>query len=447
MLIPNANKSSQFSDNLGYEVTMKDVLAVILGGGQGTRLFPLTQERSKPAVPLGGKYRLIDVAVSNCLNSDVIRIFVLTQFNSASLNQHISRTYRFSAFSDGFVEILAAEQTPDNQNWYQGTADAVRQNLQHFTVPKSKYILVLSGDHLYRMDYREFLARHKATKANVTIAVTPVSEEDASSFGLLKTDTTGRIVEFAEKPTGDALQAMRVDTTRFGLTPEEALKRPYLASMGIYLFDHKVLETTLLEHKDSVDFGREIIPAALHQYNVQAFLFNGYWEDIGTIGAFYRANMDMAKTLPKFNLYDANAPVYTRPRFLPGTKMRGCQVRDSLICDGCIINEAVIEQSIIGIRCRINSGTWIEQTLIMGAEYYQSLEELEKDREQGIPWIGIGDATIIRRAIIDTNARIGSNVRILNEQGLKHFDGPNYYIREGVVIIPKNTIIPNGTVI
>ncbi len=426
---------------------MRDVFAVILGGGQGTRLFPLTQERSKPAVPLGGKYRLIDIPVSNCINSDIIKMYVLTQFNSASLNHHISRTYRFSAFSDGFVEILAAEQTPENVSWFQGTADAVRQNLRHFTDPSGKLMLILSGDHLYRMDYRDFVARHRATKADVSVSVIPVVEKEASEFGLLKADSSGRIIEFAEKPQGDALKAMRVDTTVFGLTSEEALERPYLASMGIYIFNRPFLEKLLNENSSYVDFGKDIIPAVIKDYNVQAFLFDGYWEDIGTISAFYRANLDMTGILPKFNFFDANAPIYTRPRYLPATKMRGCKVREAIISDGCIINEAYIERSIIGLRCRIGGGTRIENTMIMGSEVYQSLEELDRDRRNGIPWVGIGEGTIIRKSIIDSNARIGSNVRILNEKGLVHHDGDNYYIREGIVIVAKNATIPDGTVI
>lgn len=426
---------------------MKDVFAVILGGGQGSRLFPLTQERSKPAVPLGGKYRLIDIPVSNCINSDIIKIYVLTQFNSASLNHHISRTYRFSAFSDGFVEILAAEQTPENVSWFQGTADAVRQNLRHFTDASGKYVLILSGDHLYRMDYRDFVGRHRTTKADITVSVIPVTEKEASEFGLLKTDAEGRIIEFAEKPKGEALQAMRVDTTSFGLTPEEAKEKPYLASMGIYVFNRPFLENLLHENASYVDFGKDIIPLATKDYNVQAFLFDGYWEDIGTISAFYRANLDMTSILPKFNFFDANAPIYTRPRFLPATKMRGCKVREAIISEGCIINEAYIERSIIGLRCRIGGGTRIENTMLMGAEFYQSLEELDRDRRNSIPWVGIGEGSIIRNAIVDANARIGSNVRITNEKGITNHDGDNYYIREGIVIIPKNATILDGTVI
>jgi glucose-1-phosphate adenylyltransferase len=426
---------------------MRDVLAVILGGGQGSRLFPLTKERSKPAVPLGGKYRLIDIPVSNCINSDVIKIFVLTQFNSASLNHHISRTYRFSGFSDGFVEILAAEQTPENPNWFQGTADAVRQNLRHFSDPQTNLILILSGDHLYRMDYREFVRRHDETEADVTVSVTPVAETDASSFGLLKTDDSGRIIEFSEKPKGEALKEMRVDTTAFGLTPEEAEERPYLASMGIYIFNKQILAKLLMEDELRFDFGREVLPAAIKEHNVQAYLFNGYWEDIGTISAFYRANLDMTSVLPKFNLFDTRAPIYTRPRFLPGTKMRGCEIRDSIISEGCIINDAYIDQSIVGIRCRIGGGTRIEHSLVMGADYYQSLGELDRDRRNKMPWIGVGEGTVIRNAIIDKNARVGSNVRILNERGLDEFDGNDYYIRDGIVIVPKSTIIADGTVI
>jgi len=374
-------------------------------------------------------------------------MYVLTQFNSASLNHHISRTYRFSAFSDGFVEILAAEQTPENVSWFQGTADAVRQNLRHFTDPTGKLILILSGDHLYRMDYRDFVARHRATKADVSVSVIPVVEKEASEFGLLKADSEGRIIEFAEKPKGKALEAMKVDTTSFGLTREEAQERPYLASMGIYIFNRPFLEKLLHENTNYVDFGKDIIPAVIKDYNVQAFLFDGYWEDIGTISAFYRANLDMTGILPKFNFFDADAPIYTRPRYLPATKMRGCKIREAIIADGCIINEAYIERSIIGLRCRIGGGTRIENTMIMGSEVYQSLEELDRDRRNGIPWVGIGEGTVIRKAIIDSNARIGSNVRILNEKGLIHHDGENYYIREGIVIVAKNATIPDGTVI
>jgi glucose-1-phosphate adenylyltransferase len=424
----------------------KETLALILGGGQGTRLFPLTYHRSKPAVPLGGKYRLIDITVSNCIHSDVTKIFVLTQFNSASLNRHIARTYRFSAFSDGFVEILAAEQTSENKNWFQGTADAVRQVMMHIQDIRPDYVLILSGDHLYQMDYRDFIQHHEETNADVTLSVIPVDDSRASSFGLLKTNDDGQVVEFREKPPADQLAPMQVDTTRLGLAPEDAARRPYLASMGVYIFKYDVMRE-LLKNEKYVDFGGEVIPAAIKSYNVQAFLFDGHWEDIGTIKSFYQANLDLTSIVPKFNLFDADAPIYTRARFLPATKMMDCQVRDSLISEGSILNRCLIDHSIIGIRSRIESYSRIEHTLVMGADFYQTLDELEMERRQGLPWMGIGENTVIRRAIVDKNVRIGSNVRILNEAGHENYDGENYYIREGIVVIPKGAIITDGTVI
>jgi glucose-1-phosphate adenylyltransferase len=424
----------------------KQILSLILGGGVGARLFPLTKERSKPAVPLGGKYRLIDITVSNCINSGLHHIFVLTQFNSASLNRHITRTYRFSRFSDGFVEILAAEQTPENKNWFQGTADAVRQVMVHVRDFDPSHVLILSGDHLYQMDYRKFINRHLEKNADVTVSVIPTDESRASSFGLLKTDNEGRIVEFREKPPADQLEAMRVDTTRLGLSQDEAQRRPFIASMGVYLFTYDALRE-LLKDDQYKDFGSEVIPSAIGAYNVQAYLFNGYWEDIGTISSFYQANLELAAVMPKFNLFDADAPIYTRPRFLPGTKFVDCEIKDSLISDGCILNRVTISHSMIGIRSRIESGSKLEHTLMMGADYYQSLQELSDDRQQGFPWIGIGEDTIIRKAIIDKNVRIGSNVRILNEAGHEYLDGDNYHIREGIVVIPKGATITDGTII
>ncbi len=424
----------------------KKILSLILGGGVGARLFPLTKERSKPAVPLGGKYRLIDITVSNCINSGLHYIYVLTQFNSASLNRHIARTYRFSRFSDGFVEILAAEQTPENKNWFQGTADAVRRVMMHIRDFDPSYVLILSGDHLYQMDYRKFITRHLEKDADVTVSVIPTDEPRASSFGLLKTDDAGKIVEFREKPPPDQLDAMRVDTTKLGLSPDEAERRPFIASMGVYLFKYAVLRE-LLNVERYKDFGSEVIPAAIGSNNVQAFLFNGFWEDIGTISSFYQANLDLASVMPKFNLFDADAPIYTRPRYLPGTKFADCEIKDSLISDGCILNRATIKHCVIGIRSRIESGSRIEHTLMMGADYYQSLQELADDRQHGLPWMGIGENTTISNAIIDKNVRIGSNVRILNEAGREHFDGDNYYIREGIVVIPKGATITDGTVI
>lgn len=431
-------------------VVGRNLLALILGGGAGSRLFPLTQRRSKPAVPLGGKYRLVDIPISNCINSDVIKIFVLTQYNSASLNRHIARTYRFSQFSDGFVEILAAEQTPDSPQWFQGTADAVRQVLPHIEDWQVETLLILSGDHLYRMDYRDFLRRHHETNADVTISVVPCAPEAASGFGLLKTNPEGRILEFKEKPKGEALEEMRVDTSAsFGLSGAEAAERPYLASMGIYVFKYDVLERLLNENPNWLDFGREIIPEAIKRHNVQAFLFKGYWEDIGTISAFYKANLDMTSPLPKFNFFDAESPIYTRARYLPGSKVENCHVRDSIIGDGSIINGAEIAGSIVGVRCRIANGARIEASFLMGADYYQSIEDMRADIATGIPPIGIGENTLIRHAIVDKNARIGSHVRLLNEHNLEHLDRPDegYYIRDHIIIVPKNSIVMDSTVI
>src|ERR1700730_6116737 len=426
-----------------------NLLAVILGGGAGSRLFPLTRDRSKPAVPLGGKYRLVDVPISNCINSDVIRMFVLTQYNSASLNKHIATTYRFSPFADGFVEILAAEQTPESGQWFQGTADAVRQVLPHIRDWRIDTLLILSGDHLYRMDYRKFLARHYETNADITISVIPIIPDSASEFGLLKTDSAGRVIEFRETPTGEAPEAMRVDTTSLGLSVADADARPYLASMGIYVFKYDRLEEVLAEDKSRLDFGKEVIPGSIHNYNVQAFLFNDYWQDIGTIAAFYKANLDMTTALPPFNLFDAEAPMFTRARYLPPSKINDCEIRNSIISEGCIINGAKISNSVIGLRSRIGEGTQIEASYIMGADYYQTLEDMMGDRGANRPRLGVGRGTIIRRAIIDKNARIGANVRLLNEAGIEEADGPNggYYIRDRIIIVPKNGLIPDGTVV
>jgi glucose-1-phosphate adenylyltransferase len=429
-------------------MAVQKVLALILGGGAGQRLYPLTRQRAKPAVPLGGKYRLIDIPVSNCINSDMLRILILTQYNSASLNRHIARTYRFSRFTNGFVEILAAEITPERPDWFQGTADAVRQSLHHLDDYKGDTILVLSGDHLYRMDYRDFIARHVETGADVTISMTAARAEEASEFGLVKTDDTGRIIEFSEKPKGEALDLMKVDTTTLGLSIEQAAQRPFLASMGIYVFRKEVLRTLLLEEMpEAVDFGKEIIPGTLSRYNVQGHLFDGYWEDIGTIGAFYRANIEMTLPLPPFNVFDAEAPMYTRPRYLPGSKLLDCHIQSSIITEGCIINGATITDSVIGIRSRIEHGSRLDGVLMMGADFYQNLDELQADINRGYPRIGVGPNCLIRRAIIDKNARIGSGVQILNEAHEKVHDGDGYFIRDAIVIVPKSGVILDGTVI
>ena len=426
----------------------RNVLAVVLGGGAGTRLFPLTKERSKPAVPLGGKYRLIDIPVSNCINSDVTKIFVLTQYNSASLNRHIARTYRFSQFADAFVEILAAELTPESPQWFQGTADAVRQVLPHINDWGIDTLLILSGDHLYRMDYRTFLARHYETDADVTVSVIPCRRDVASDFGLLKTDSSGRIIEFREKPKGEALDAMQVDTMALGLSQEDARTRPFLASMGIYVFKYDRLIEFLAKDPGAMDFGREIIPAAIRLGQVQGYMFDGYWEDIGTIDAFYEANLNMTSPIPQFNFFDADAPIYTRARYLPPSKLHNCEVTDSILSEGCIINGATIKRSVIGLRSRIDKGTRIEESILMGADYYQSIEEMQKETAQDIPHIGIGSNTVIRRAIIDKNARIGSNVRLVNESAVENADGPegSYYIRDRIIIVPKNATVKDGTI-
>ena len=427
----------------------RKLLAVILGGGAGTRLFPLTQQRSKPAVPLGGKYRLVDVAISNCINSDVLRMFVLTQYNSASLNRHIAQTFRFSQFSDGFVEIIAAEQTPDSPQWFQGTADAVRQVMPHILDWGIDTLLILSGDHLYRMDYRQFLARHYETNADVTVSVIPCDIQSASEFGLLKIDQDGRITEFKEKPKGDDLLSMKVDTTSLGLEASDAERRPFLASMGIYVFKFDKLQSLLKQDPGWVDFGREIIPGAIVSGNVQAFMFDGYWEDIGTIAAFYRANLDLTSKIPKFNLFDAEAPVYTRARYLPPSKIEDTEIRDSIISDGCIITGAKITNCVVGLRSRLSQGVQIESSYMMGADAYQTLDDMRADSINGLPRVGIGEGTIVRRAIIDKNARIGSGARLINEAGVMEADGEggSYFIRDGIILIPKNAVIKDGIVI
>jgi glucose-1-phosphate adenylyltransferase len=427
----------------------ENVVAVILGGGAGTRLFPLTKERAKPAVPLGGKYRLIDVPVSNCINSGITQIFVLTQFNSASLNRHIARTYRFSSFSTGFVEVLAAEQRIDSPEWFQGTADAVRQMIPHIRDWRINTVLILSGDHLYRMDYRKFLARHFETKADITVSVIPCRPDEAEGFGLLKADADGRIVEFKEKPKGDALESMRVDTTKFGLDEEESERRPFLASMGIYVFNYERLIEFLKEDEKRVDFGKEIIPSAIEKYNVQAHLFKNYWEDIGTIRAFYDANLDLAAPLPKFNFFDTDAPIYTRSRYLPPSKIHNCDIDNSMISEGCILNGVYARSSIFGLRSRVDKGARIENSIIMGSDFFESIDEIQKNVNQQKPHIGIGGNTIVRRAIIDKNARIGNNVQLVNKDNVETSDGENgcYYIREGIIIVPKNATIADGTIV
>ncbi len=419
---------------------MQGILAVVLGGGRGQRLFPLTKFRSKPAVPLGGKYRLVDIPISNCLNSGINRIFVLTQFNSASLNKHVAHTYKFDMFSGGFVDILAAEQTPDSSRWYQGTADAVRQSIKHF-LPHGDtgLVVILSGDQLYQMDLRELIQFHKESEADITVAAKPVSGGSASGLGILKAQRNGRVTAFREKPGPEELSEVQSDNALDNT-------RPYLANMGIYVFQTKFL-IDLLNESDAVDFGKELIPQSVDKYKVFCHLFDGYWEDVGTIRSFFEANLALTNSLPDFNFYDIQMPVYTHPRNLPSSKLNNCDVHQSVIADGCILNGADIKHSIIGVRSRIGGGTTVKHSIIMGADRYETFEQVEENKEKKINNIGIGNHCTIINAILDKDVRIGDNVSIINAHNLQEKDGANYYIRDGVIIIPKGAWISNGTVI
>ncbi|MDA0672372.1 MAG: glucose-1-phosphate adenylyltransferase [Cyanobacteria bacterium] len=429
---------------------MKRVLAIILGGGAGTRLYPLTKFRAKPAVSLAGKYRLIDIPVSNCINSEIYKIYVLTQFNSASLNRHIARAYMFSQFSEGFAEVLAAQQTPESPSWFQGTADAVRKYLWLFESWDVDEFLILSGDHLYRMDYSLFVERHRSTNADITLSVVPIEEKTASSFGLMKIDGSGRVVDFYEKPKGDALRQMQVDTTTLGLTAEEAKAKPYIASMGIYVFKKQVLVDLLRRNLEQTDFGKEIIPSSAKDYNVQAYLFDGYWEDIGTMEAFYHANLALTiQPQPPFSFYHEDAPIYTRSRYLPPSKLLDCHVTESIIGEGCILKNCQVNHSVIGLRQRIHENCVIQDALLMGADYYEPMSESSRHLTRGKIPIGIGEGTTIRRAIIDKNARIGRNVQIVNKENIEEAEREDlgFYIRSGIVVVLKNAVIPDGMVI
>jgi len=431
---------------------VKRVLAIILGGGAGTRLYPLTKLRAKPAVPLGAKYRLIDIPISNCINSEIQRIYVLTQFNSASLNRHIARTYHLAGagFSQGFVEVLAAQQTPESPSWFEGTADAVRKYLWLLAEWDVDQYLILSGDHLYRMNYADFIHRHRETKADITISVVPMDESRAFDFGLMKIDKSGRVTAFSEKPQGDSLNSMRVDTTVLGLTPDEAKNSPYIASMGIYVFEKQIMHDLLSRAPVRTDFGREILPDALSGQNVQAYLFNDYWEDIGTIEAFYNANLALTEQPdPPFSFYDEKAPIYTRPRYLPPTKLLDSRVTESMLGEGCILKECTVKRSVIGIRSRIETGCIIDHALLMGSDYYESPTERLQNLESGKIPLGVGANTTIRKAIIDKNARIGRNVRITNNEGIVEAtrEDLGFVIQNGIVVIIKNATIPDGMVI
>lgn len=431
---------------------MKKVLAIILGGGAGTRLYPLTKLRAKPAVPLGAKYRLIDIPISNCINSEIQKIYVLTQFNSASLNRHITRTYAMAGagFSQGFVEVLAAQQTAERSSWFEGTADAVRKYSGLFAEWNMEQYLILSGDHLYRMNYADFVQHHQRTKADITLSVVAVDESRASEFGLMKIDRNGRVLAFSEKPKGAALKAMAVDTTILGLSPLEAKAKPYIASMGIYVFEKQVMHDLLAEKPDQTDFGKEIIPAAIEKHRVQAYLFDDYWEDIGTIEAFYHANLALTEQPePKFSFYDEKAPIYTRERHLPPTKLLDSRVTESMVGEGCILEECAVRDSVIGVRSRVETGCLIDRALLMGADYYESpTERADLVKSGGIP-LGVGANSTIKKAIVDKNARIGRNVRIINQGGVAEGNREElgFVIRNGIIVVIKNAAIPDGTII
>ena len=411
---------------------LENVLAIILGGGKGDRLFPLTRERSKPAVPLAGKYRLVDVPVSNCLSSGIRRIFVLTQFNSASLNNHIARTYRFDAFGSAFVDILAAEQTLERPDWFQGTADAVRQNFRHFeNVAGADEYLILGGDQLYRTDFSVMVEQHRDLGSDVTVGVTPVAPDATSRFGIVKLTDGKRIERFVEKPGRDQLEGLETSSG-------------YLGSMGIYLFKRSVLQDMLGDITET-DFGNHILPRAVKEHVVHAYVHDGYFEDVGTISSFFHANLQLTDTVPRFDLYDALHPIYTRPRFLPASKLDDCKLIRSLVAEGCILTRCHVEHSVIGIRTRVEDGAFVRRSIVMGADFYQTAKELEAEKAKGISPIGIGAGAVVENAIIDKDARIGEGARVVNSRGVDHLDGQDYFIRDGIVVVPKNVAIAPGT--
>jgi glucose-1-phosphate adenylyltransferase len=417
--------------------TIQQTLAIIMGGGAGTRLFPLTKDRAKPAVPLGGKYRIVDIPISNCLNSGLRSIYVLTQFNSMSLHRHIQASYKFDNFSRSFVDILAAQQTPAGSQWYQGTADAVRQNMRYFLERPFDYYLILSGDQLYRMDFRALLHQHIRSGAEITLATKPVHRNQASEFGIMQSGVDRRITRFVEKPADEAvLHEMKMDRDLLDAIDSNKDEELFQASMGIYVFNRKVLIECL--ENDLVDFGKHIIPQSIKDRHVSAFIFKGYWEDIGTIRAFYEANLDLTDIVPEYSFFEPQSPIYTHPRFLPGSKINGATLRQAIISDGCIISDAHLERSVVGIRSIIQSGATIRNSIVMGADYF----EHDRQSDSGQPPIGIGRNCVIDRAIIDKNARIADGVVITPEGKPPDFDGDNYFIRDGIVVVPKNAVIP-----
>jgi len=431
---------------------MKRVLAIILGGGAGTHLYPLTKMRAKPAVPLAGKYRLIDIPISNCINSGINKMYVLTQFNSASLNRHLTQSYNLSSgFGQGFVEVLAAQQTPESPSWFEGTADAVRKYQWLFQEWDVDHYLILSGDQLYRMDYSLFVDHHIQSGADVSIGALPVDAAQAEGFGLMHTNEHGRIQEFREKPKGEELKAMWVDTSRMGLSADEALKRPYLASMGIYVFSRDTLFDLLAKNPSATDFGKEIIPESLRRGdNLQSYLFDDYWEDIGTIGAFYEANMALTdQPNPAFSFYDEKFPIYTRPRYLPPSKLLDAQVTQSIIGEGSMLKACSIHHCVLGVRSRVEDEVVLQDTLVMGNDFFESSEERAVLRERGGTPVGVGRGTTVKRAILDKNVRIGRDVSIVNKDRVEEADRPElgFYIRNGIVVVVKNATIADGSVI
>jgi glucose-1-phosphate adenylyltransferase len=415
---------------------MNDVLTLILGGGRGARLFPLTHMRSKPAVPLAGKYRLIDIPISNCLHAGLKRIFVLTQFNSASLNRHIAQTYRLDMFSEGFVEVLAAEQTPESSDWFQGTADAVRQAARHFTGYGADYFLILAGDHLYRMDFCEMIDSHIDGRADITIAAQPVTRADATQMGIFRFDREGQIAGFEEKPTDRRLEEIGASSPRSSTAAVSTPEKPFVASMGIYVFSRDVLLEILGER--GIDFGKEIIPKALSTHRVTPYIFRGYWADVGTIDAFYDANIQLTQRGAPFNFFHPRWPIYTHPRFLPATRAYHCRIESSIVAEGCYLDECEITDSVVGIRTHVSPGCRIRRSVLLGADYY------EEEPGAGPYPLGIGRGTVLDRVIVDKNARIGDGVRLVNEAGVQAADGEGYYIRNGIIIVPKGGEVPDG---
>ena len=422
----------------------KETVSIILGGGAGSRLHPLTASRFKPAVPIGGKYRLVDIPISNCINSNLNRIFVLTQFNSASLNQHIKNTYHFSAFSSGFVDILAAEQTPDNPGWFQGTADAVRQSLRHLAKMDFEYVLILSGDQLYQMDFSKMIEAHKKTGAALTIATIPVGEREAPEFGILKSNQENVITSFVEKPKKEILKDWTSETG----SEMKTQGRNYLASMGIYVFNKEILHQFLNElHPNATDFGKEIIPDSIANYKVLSYQYDGYWTDIGNIYSFFEANIALTQDVPLFNLFDSAQKVYTRARMLPPAKVSGTIINKAILAEGCIIHAKEVTSSVVGIRARVGKDTVIKNTYIMGCDYYENIDQIEQKNKKGIPILGIGERCIIEDAIIDKNCSIGNDVSIKGGAHLEKLDHPLYTIKDGIVVVKKGAVIPNGYII